>query len=139
MIAIPCRARIAGVALAAILLSSRGANADGDEHAFQTAGSTNPVITGAAYDIVNQQKAERRLGFLQGKLRRDEERGNASAVERDVRKIQNTSQRIAVDEWLIRKNLLQEPGCYPYPPRLDSITCAAIGQYRRPPHVHYGR
>ena len=95
----------------------------------------NNLVTGAQYDIVNQEKAERRLFRLRGKLTQDIEQGNPAAVDRDVRRIDSLKYRIVVDEWLIRKNLLMEPGCYPYPLRMDPITCAAIGQYRRPPHA----
>ena len=92
----------------------------------------NNLVTGVQYDLVNQAKAERRLQLLQAKLRRDAERGDAAAVDHDVRQIDNVKYRIVVDEWLIRKNSLQDPGCYPYPLRMDAMSCAAIAQVARP-------
>jgi hypothetical protein len=37
-----------------------------------------------------------------------------------------------VDEWLIRKNSLCNPGYYPYPLRMDPISCNAIALAARP-------
>ena len=56
-------------------------------------------------------------------------------MDRDARRIHNLKYRIVVDEWLIRKNSLQDPGCYPYPIRLDAISCAAIADVARPPQA----
>jgi hypothetical protein len=89
-----------------------------------------PLGTGIPYDVVNQAKAERRLHHLQGKLRRDAERGDPAAVDRDAWWIANVKQRIAVDEWLIRKNSCQDPGCYPL--RIDAMSLAAIADAARP-------
>ena len=60
---------------------------------------------------------------------------HSAAVGRDVRRIDNLRYRIVVDEWLIRKNSLLDPGCYPYPIRLDPMSCAAIADVRRPPQA----
>ena len=92
----------------------------------------NNLVTGVQYDILNQAKAEHRLEHLQAKLRRDAERCNSAAVDRDARRIHNLKYRIVVDEWLIRKNSLYDPGCYPYPIRMHPISSAAIADATRP-------
>lgn len=125
-----CRGPIAQAAVVVALLWSRSADA---QVAGPPGGLWNNTVIGVQYELMNQAKAERRLQHLQGKLRRDAEWGNSAAVGRDVRRMDNLKFRIVVDEWLIRKNLLQDPGCYPYPVRLDAISCAAIAQYHRPP------
>jgi hypothetical protein len=58
-------------------------------------------------------------------------------MDRDVRRIENYKYRIAVDEWLIRKNSLQAPGYYPYPIQLDPVLCAAIADATRPAPALY--
>ena len=130
-----CRGSIALAAVVVALLSSRPADAQVSNDPGpprQPGGLLNNLVTGVQYDIVNQAKAERRLQYLQAKLRRDAERGHSAAVDRDVRRIENLRYRIVVDEWLIRKNSLCDPGCYPYPLRMDAMSCAAIAQAARP-------
>ena len=95
-------------------------------------GLLNDLVTGVQYDIVNQAKAERHLQNVQEKLRRDAERGDSAAVDRDARRIDSLKYRIVVDEWLIRQNSLQDPGCYPYPLRPDPMSCAAVAEAARP-------
>ena len=124
-----CRGSIARVAVVVVLLSSRPADAQvgvDPGPPREPGGLLNNLATGVQYDIVNQAKAERRLQHVQAKLRRDAERGNPAAVDRDVRRIDNLRYRIVVDEWLIRKNSLQDPGYYPYPLRMDAMSCAAM-------------
>jgi hypothetical protein len=130
-----CRGSIAQAALVVALLWSRSADAQvgvyrGDPR--EPGGLVNNLVTGVQYDIVNQAKAERRLQHVQAKLMRDSERGRPTAVERDARRIESLRYRIVVDEWLIRKNLLLDPGCYPYPLRMDAMTCEAMALVRRP-------
>ena len=133
-----CRGSIAPAAVVLALLWSSAADAQvgvvpGPPR--EPGGLLNNLVTGVQYDLVNQAKAERRLQHLQAKLRRDAEGRNSAAVDRDVRRIGNVKYRIVVDEWLIRKNSLLDPGCYPYPIRMDAMSCAAIAQYRRPPQA----
>jgi hypothetical protein len=131
-----CRGSIARAAVVVIaLFSSRPANAQISNDPGpprEPGGLYNNLVTGVQYDILNQAKAERRLQHVEAKLRRDAERCNSAAVDRDVRRIDNLRYRIVVDEWLIRKNLLQDPGCYPYPLRMDAMSCAAIANAARP-------
>lgn len=89
--------------------------------------------TGRQYDIANQAMAEHKLGASQARLQRHLERGNTAAADREAWRSENFRYRIAVDEWLIRKNSMCDPGRYPYPVQLDPLSCAVIGQYRRPP------
>ncbi|WZO97745.1 hypothetical protein EP7_004793 [Isosphaeraceae bacterium EP7] len=130
-----CRSSIAQAAIVVAILWSRPAHAQvviyqGPPR--EPGGLVNNLVTGVQYDLVNQAKAERRLQHVQAKLWRDTERGNPAAVERDVRRIDSLKYRIVVDEWLIRKNLLLDPGCYPYPLRMDAMTCEAMALVRRP-------
>jgi hypothetical protein len=127
-----CRGSIALAAVVVALLSSRPAGAQvvvvpGPK---QPKGPGHPLITGVWYDVANQAKAERLLEHLQEKYRRDAERCDPAAVDRDAWWIANVKQRIAVDEWLIRKNSLQDPGCYPM--RIDAVSAAAIADSARP-------
>jgi hypothetical protein len=101
-------------------------------YAVEPGGLVNNIVTGAQYDIVNQAKAEHRLRYLHAKFRRHAESGNMAAVDHDVRAIENTKFRIVVDEWLIRKNMGLDPGCYPYPVCIDPMSRAAIAQYHGP-------
>jgi hypothetical protein len=87
---------------------------------------------GYKYDIVNQALAEKHVQKLQAKLARDTEGGDKAAADRDAYRINNLKYRIVVDEWLIRKNCLMDPGPYPRALRLDHITCAAIADAARP-------
>jgi hypothetical protein len=97
----------------------------------------NNLLTGVQYDIVNQAVAEKRLPHAQAKLRHHAEWGKSAAVHRDVRRIENLKYRIVVDEWLIRQNSLYNPGWYPYPLRMDPISCEAIALASRPEEVPY--
>src|SRR5258708_25245243 len=133
---LPYRGLIALTAVVVVLLSSRPAGAQVvgvPSPPRQHGGLLSDLVTGAWYDRTNQVLAERHLPWRQEKLNRDAARGNSVAVNRDVRRIDNLQYRIAVDEWLIRKNSCQELGYYPYPLRLDPITYCAIAQYRPPP------
>ena len=133
-----CRGSIARAAVVVALLSSRPADAQvgvdpGPTRHFDVL--LNALVTGntgVKYDIVNQAMAERRLQKVQAKLARDNERGDAAAVDRDAYRINNLKNRIVVDEWLIRKNLLMDPGPYPHSLRLDHISCTAIANAARP-------
>ena len=116
------RGSIALAALAVALLGSTAADAEGTAFAegivdgwpkVQPGGLVSDMATGVQYDRKNKANAEWHLQCLQAKLRRDAERGNAAAVQRDARWIDNHRYRIAVDEWLIRKNSLQNPCYYP--------------------------
>jgi hypothetical protein len=132
-----CRGSIALAAVVVALFSSgpAGAQVVVVPGPREPVGLLNPpgLGTGVLYDVVNQEKAERRLHHLQGKLRRDAERGDPAAVDRDAWWIGNVKQRIAVDEWLIRKNTLHDPGCYPL--RIDAMSLAAIAQATHPLQV----
>ena len=133
-----CRGSIVRAALLLALLSTRVAHAQVTNDPGpprEPGGLVNNLLTGAQYDIVNQAKAERRLQHFQAKLARDAERGHPAAVDHDVRRIDSLRYRIVVDEWLIRKNTLHDPGCYPYPLRMDPISCAAIANVARPPYA----
>jgi hypothetical protein len=135
-----CRGSIARAAVVVALLWSRPADAQvgfDPGPPREPGGLVNNLVTGVQYDLLNQAKAEGRLQHLQAKLRRDTERGNSAAVDHDVRRIDNLKYRIVVDEWLIRKNSLHNPGCYPYPIRMDAISCAAIAQAARPAPAPY--
>lgn len=132
MSGLPCRGSIARAAVVVALLSSRAADAQVVvvPSPKQPIGLANPLFTGVAYDVWNQKKAEQLLEHLQAKSRRDAERGDSAAVGRDARWINNVRQRIVVDEWLIRMNTLQDPGCYPL--RIDCESNAAIAEVARP-------
>ena len=135
-----CRGSIAWAAVVGALLSSRPADAQfvvAPGPPRQPGGLVNDMVTGVWYDSVNQAKAVKRVQQLQAKLRRDSERGDAAAADRDAYWIGAYNYRIAVDEWLIRKNSLQDPGCYPPLLRLDPMTCEAIAQVRRPAQSSY--
>jgi hypothetical protein len=91
----------------------------------------HPLVTGVAYDVKNQEMAERKLEKLQAKSRRDAERCDSDAADHDARRINELRYRIVVDEWLIRWNSLHNPGSYPL--RIDTMSCAAIAQAASPP------
>ncbi len=134
------RGSIALGAVLVALLSTRAVDAQVsiDPRApREPGGLVNNIITGVQYDIVNQRLAERRLQFLQAKLRHDAERGNAAAVERDKRRIDNVMTRIRMDEWLIRWNSLEYPCFYPLPIRTDPATCSVIAQMTQPTESHF--
>lgn len=132
-----CRGPIVRAAVVVALLASRPVSAQGlvgqglVVPGPRQVGSSPNSFSGVQYDIANQAKAERRLQNLRAKLCRDSERGNSAAVGRDERQINYTRYRIAVDEWLIRKNRFQDPGYYPI--QTDSLSCAAIAQAASPP------
>jgi hypothetical protein len=135
-----CRGSIALAAIVVALLSSRPADAQqigvDPGPPREPGGLVNNFLTGVQYDIVNQALAEHRLQYLQAKLRRDAERGNTAAVDRDVCQIDNVKARIAMDEWLIRWNSLQNPGFYP-PTRITAESRAAIAQATHPIPIFY--
>ena len=103
----------------------------------ESGGLLNELVTGVAYDRANQVKAERRLVYLQTKLRRDIERGNPDAAARDGRRIDRDRYRIAVNDWLIRKNSLEDLGYYPI--RTDELSCVAIADVARPAEFSFPR
>ena len=125
------RGSIVLAAVAVALLWARPAAAQvGPPHGHGD--SWNNLVTGTYVEIMDQAKAERRLGHLEAKLRRDAGRGAVAAAECDTRRIAKTRFRIGVDEWLIQYNSCQRLGPYPDPICLDPQTLEAIGQYRRP-------
>ena len=127
------RGSIALAAMVVALLSSRDAHAQVGVDPGPPripGGLVNGMVTGAQYDIVNQALAEHRLQKLQAKLRRDAERGNLAAVDRDLCRIDNVRYRIVMAEWLVRWNLRQYPGFYPI--RTDPVSAAAIAQAAHP-------
>jgi hypothetical protein len=133
-----CRVLIAGAAVVVALLSSRPADAQvgvDPGPPREPGGLLNALVTGAQYDIVNEALAEHRLQKLQAKLRRDAERDDIAAVDRDVRRIDNVKYRIAIHEWLIRWNSRQYPDFYPI--RTDAVSRAAIAQATHPTPVPY--
>lgn len=111
------RGSIPLAALAVALLMTASAQAQQKPKYYgpppPTEGLGNALTNGYAYEIANQAKAERRVGYVQAKLQRDSERGNAAAVSRDARTIDRLRYRIAVDQWLIRKGKLCDLGYYP--------------------------
>jgi hypothetical protein len=124
---------LATIVIALLSLRPAGAQVVVPGPARQHGGFLNNLGSWWWYEPINQAKAERHLSRIQEKLRRDVGRGDSSAVDCDVRRIDDLQYRILVDEWLIRKNCGQDPGYYPYPRRLDPITYNAIAQYRVPP------
>jgi hypothetical protein len=133
MFRLQCQGSIARAAVVVALLSSRPASAQigvdpgpPREHG----GCVRNVIIGVWYDQVNQAHAEKQLQHRQAKLRHHAESGNHAAVDRDLCCIDNLSYRIAIDEWLIRWNSLQNPGFYPI--RTNAVSAAAIAQAATP-------
>jgi hypothetical protein len=127
------RVSIVQAAVAIALLWSSGAAAQVyPAQAVERGGLVNNIATGVHYDIANQRMAERRLNFLQAKLNHHAASGQSAAADRDVHMMRNMRYRIVVDEWLIRKNMGLDPGCYPYPLCMDPITYNAIAQYHQP-------
>jgi hypothetical protein len=86
--------------------------------------------------MVSQAIAEHHLQKLQAKLRRDAERGDIAAIDRDVRRIDKLNYCIAMDEWLIRWNLRQYPDFYP-PTRIDALSRAVIAEFTGPGPAPY--
>ena len=80
---------------------------------------------------MNQALAEHRLQNLQAKLRRDAERGDMAAVDRDVRRIDNLKYRIVIDEWLIRWNSRRIPLLLPDPDRCRVARRHRSGRHTR--------
>lgn len=127
-----CRGSIVYVAFVLALFTSRAADAQvvvvpGPRQPLHM---PNPWVTGAYYDIGDKKLAEHHLRKLQAKLQRNGDRGDSASVDRDLRRIQELKFRITVDEWLIRKNLNQDPGYYPL--RIDETSLSAITDMRRP-------
>jgi hypothetical protein len=123
---------IAGAVIVVALLSSKAADAQiihpgppGDHWSWW-----DTCVPGVHYDIANQAMAEHRLHHLQAKLRRDVERGDTAAADRDAHRIDMVKYRIAIDEWLIRWNRLQDP-CFT-PLLTDATSRAAIAQAASP-------
>ena len=79
-------------------------------------GRANIWASGIQHERADRAKAEWHLQRLWVKQCRDAERGDRCAVDLDSRRIENQQHRIAVDEWLIRKHMLQDPGYYPIRP-----------------------
>ena len=129
MTKLPYRGSIAVVFLVALGWSKA---AEAQSNPVEPGGLVNNLATGVQHDIVNQGMAEHDLRHLQAKFRRHAAAGNSTAMYRDMGRIENKKFRIVVDEWLIRKNMGLDPGCYPYPVCLDPISNAAIAQYHRP-------
>ncbi|SIN75855.1 hypothetical protein SAMN05444166_0678 [Singulisphaera sp. GP187] len=128
------RGSIALAAVVVALLSSRPADAQvivDQGPPRQPVGLLNSLVTGSWFEIKDEAKAEHRLQHLQAKLSRDGSRGDLAAVNRDVRRIDNVKFRLAVDDWLIRKNSLQCFGYYPI--RVEPLPCAA--SCPRPPQA----
>src|SRR3954447_4281843 len=124
MCRLQCRGSIARAAIVVALLSSRAADAQGvfDPGPTQAHGYQWYVKnSGVQLELSHQAKAERRLQKLEAKLGQDAGRGDADAVDCDARRIDNARFWIAVDEWLIRKHLLLDPGYYPI--RLVDVPC----------------
>ncbi len=130
-----CRGSIIPAAVMVALLSSGPADAQvgNSGSARDPGGPGNGLVTGVYYDVANQAKAERRLRFTQAKLGRDRERSDEAAVGRDVRRIDRLEYRIAVDEWLIRMNSLQDPGLYPF--GSPGLSPGDLGQIFLPPQA----
>lgn len=110
------RSSIALTAVVVVLLTSRAADAQvfiDQGPPRQPVGLWQSLVTGVWRDAADEAHAEHRLQHLQAKLTRDNEQGNVEAVNHDLRRIDNVRYRIAVDDWLIRKNSLQCTGYYP--------------------------
>jgi hypothetical protein len=129
MLKLQGRSSMAAAALTLILISSTPAAAQ-FRAPRERGGLLNNLVTGAAFEIMDQAKAERRLQRLEARF--DPAVGNAAVEDHNIRKIDRTRFRIRVDEWLIRYNTCQELTPYPNPLCLDPQTRAAIGQYRYP-------
>ncbi len=91
------------------------------------------MVTGANYDIWNQQHAEKQLQKVQSRLSSDAARQDPAAYSRDSYRAAMLQHRIQVDEWLIRYNLCQQQGPYPRQVCLDPVSRAAIIDVARPP------
>ncbi len=131
-----CRGSIAGVALVVALLSSRPAAAQVGVNPGpprESQGVVRGLVTGVTYDVVNMELAEKKLLRLEAKYRRDAERGHEGALKHDVRHIENTRYRIAIEDWVIHWNRLQYPPFYAI--RNDSVSTAAIIQAACPTFV----
>jgi len=74
--------------------------------------------------------AEWKLWHLESKLRHAAERGDSASAGRKTYRINEVRYRIAVDEWLIRKTALQDPGLYPF--RTDTHTAGYLADAARP-------
>ncbi len=117
---------------AAALLWTTPASAQRYKPPGETWTGLTPLTSGAFQEMGNQARAEHLLSHREQKLTRHAAQGNPVAVERDLDRINHLRFRISVDQWLIQKHLCDNPGRYPYPVHLDPLSCAVIGQYRRP-------
>ena len=121
-------------AVAVVLLSTHAADAQMVRGGPQLrSGLFNIAAPSSWNERVNQANAERKLPYREDKLRRDVERGDSVAIDRDARRIDYLRYRIVMDQWLIRKIACDEAGCLPYPARLDPMSYCAIAQYHTPP------
>ena len=109
------RSSVAFASVVVALLSSRAADAQPYKPCEPRyyGGMPNIGTSGAQYERADRAKAEWHLRSLRAKVCRDAERGDRCAVDRDAQRIENQQHRIAVDEWLIRKQTCQYPGYYP--------------------------
>ena len=127
------RSLLVGSTLMVALLSSGSAEAQqyyfgpgsGPDVARRPGALASNITTGVQYDLVNQQLAENRLHRI---LTRPGG-GHPAFLGGRPQRIADLRYRIAVDEWLIRKNSLQEPGIYPV--RTDPESIAALNQATR--------
>lgn len=125
------RGSLAAVAFSATLFSSTIASAQ-HRPLRESRGWLNQLVTGSAFEIIDERKAERRLAHLEGKLDRDAASGDPAAVDRDLWHIDKTRYRIGVDRWLAHYNLCQQLGPYPEPIRIDCITEHTLNFYHAP-------
>jgi hypothetical protein len=108
--------RRCSIALATIvvgLLSSRGAEAQFNYPPSPTGPPLNffyLLNTRLWWEGADKVHAEHKLQKLQAGVAP----GYCYASDHESRRINNLMHRVAVDQWLCRKGLLQDPGCYPY-------------------------
>jgi hypothetical protein len=133
---------IARAAVVVALLSSRPTDGQvvvAPGPALHAGGLLNAYSPGVRIwpEVVGLAKAERHLQYFQAKYRSDAERGDLAAVDRDICRIDNARYRISINEWLIQKNLNQEPCFYPHPIPIDCVSRAAIADAARPVQAPY--
>lgn len=138
------RGLIARAAVVVALLSSRPADAQvvvapAPGPVQQDCGLLSAYIPGVRIwpEVMGKAKAERCLQYLQAKYRRDAARGDLAAVDRDLCQIDQVAYRISINEWLIQKNLNQQPCFSPHPVPIDCLSRAAIADAARPPEAPY--
>jgi hypothetical protein len=121
------------MAVVIAMFSSKGANAQvvapDPSWAYGNGFLYYPHIE-TLYERMDHAHAERKLWHLEARLRHDAERGDSAGVGCNISRINEVKYRMAVDEWLIRKNSLHDPGYYPF--RTDTQTAAYIAQATRP-------